>query len=293
MDYGYYDDDGLAGLGGERKHAAAAAAAAAAACQLECAALARHSLCDDGLGGLGGSYAPPPATYEAPDMFADDALMMGMPNDEEQQQQQQQQQQQPGDDAGLGDEADPELASALDALDAPYGQETTQGTGSQVDSRSRAASEGWGSGDDEATEDEIVDGDEDMAEQQPEEQQEPEDPAAAEAQRQNAWYKECFDAMTEAQRNRLEAYIRSNLQKKTMKKVLQELTGLTLNDRLVIAISSITKMFVGELVETARQIAAREGHSGALLPSHIRQAHAALSADGRVPHGGSRPLRLR
>ncbi|WIA14954.1 hypothetical protein OEZ85_001665 [Tetradesmus obliquus] len=261
MDYGYYDDDGLAGLGG-----------------------------DDGLGGLGGSYAPPPATYEAPDMFADDALMMGMPNDEEQQQQQQQQQQ-PGDDAGLGDEADPELASALDALDAPYGQETTQGTGSQVDSRSRAASEGWGSGDDEATEDEIVDGDEDMAEQQPEEQQEPEDPAAAEAQRQNAWYKECFDAMTEAQRNRLEAYIRSNLQKKTMKKVLQELTGLTLNDRLVIAISSITKMFVGELVETARQIAAREGHSGALLPSHIRQAHAALSADGRVPHGGSRPLR--
>lgn len=32
--------------------------------------------------------------------------------------------------------------------------------------------------------------------------------------------------------------------------MLQELTGLTLNDRLVIAISSITKMFVGELVET-------------------------------------------
>lgn len=31
--------------------------------------------------------------------------------------------------------------------------------------------------------------------------------------------RECFDAMTEAQRNRLEAYIRSNLQKKTMKKV--------------------------------------------------------------------------
>lgn len=33
--------------------------------------------------------------------------------------------------------------------------------------------------------------------------------------------RECFDAMSEAQRNRLEAYIRSNLQKKTMKKVLQ------------------------------------------------------------------------
>jgi hypothetical protein len=34
----------------------------------------------------------------------------------------------------------------------------------------------------------------------------------------------------------------------------------------------------------ARQIAARQGHSGALLPSHIRAAYNALSADGRVPH---------
>ncbi|KAF6252498.1 hTAFII28-like protein conserved region-domain-containing protein [Scenedesmus sp. NREL 46B-D3] len=137
------------------------------------------------------------------------------------------------------------------------------------------------------------DADEDMAEPQAEEQQEPEDPAAVEAQRQNAWYKECFLAMTEAQRNRLEAYNRSNLQKKTMKKVLQELTGLTLNDRFVIAMSSITKMFVGELIETARQIAAHEGHSGALLPSHIRQAHAALSDDSRGRHAGAKPLRLR
>jgi hypothetical protein len=32
--------------------------------------------------------------------------------------------------------------------------------------------------------------------------------------------------------------------------VLQELTGLTLNDKLIVAISSITKMFVGELIET-------------------------------------------
>jgi hypothetical protein len=29
--------------------------------------------------GIGGTYAPPPASYEAPDMFADDGLMLGMP----------------------------------------------------------------------------------------------------------------------------------------------------------------------------------------------------------------------
>jgi hypothetical protein len=35
--------------------------------------------------------------------------------------------------------------------------------------------------------------------------------------------------------------------------VLQELTGLTLNDKLIVAISSITKMFVGELIETGEE----------------------------------------
>jgi hTAFII28-like protein conserved region len=55
--------------------------------------------------------------------------------------------------------------------------------------------------------------------------------------------------MSEAQRNRLEAFTRSSLQKKTMKKVLTELTGGALNDRLVMAIASVTKMHVGEIVE--------------------------------------------
>jgi hypothetical protein len=36
--------------------------------------------------------------------------------------------------------------------------------------------------------------------------------------------------------------------------VLQELTGLTLNDKLIVAISSITKMFVGELIETGEDV---------------------------------------
>ena len=39
----------------------------------------------------------------------------------------------------------------------------------------------------------------------------------------------------------------------------------------------------------ARIRAAREGHKGALLPSHIRQAYAQLEAERRTPH--SRALR--
>lgn len=35
---------------------------------------------------------------------------------------------------------------------------------------------------------------------------------------------------------------------------LQELTGTALNDRIVLAIGTITKMFVGELVETGEVV---------------------------------------
>eukprot|EP00879_Flechtneria_rotunda_P005570 GHRR01005864.1.p1 GENE.GHRR01005864.1~~GHRR01005864.1.p1 ORF type:complete len:266 (+),score=97.63 GHRR01005864.1:4469-5266(+) len=259
--YGGYYDDGLGGLGG---------------------------MGDDGLGGLGGMQQQ--QTYEPQPMFADDGLML-FPAEE-----------QPIDEAEPitnKENEDPDDAAALDAA---LGIEPAQATSgldsmSQLPSRTQHTS-GYDDDDDddEATEDEVVEeeGDEQTGGQADvEEEQQPEDPTAAEAQRQNAWYKECFDAMTEAQRNRLEAYIRSNLQKKTMKKVLQELTGTQLNDRIVIAIGSITKMFVGELIETARQIAAGQGHTGALLPSHVRTAYNALNADGRAPQQRTNAKRLR
>jgi transcription initiation factor TFIID subunit 11 len=236
---------------------------------------------DDGLGGLGG-YAPP-----QPPMYGDDGLMY-LPMDEPV----------PANEPQADNQE--ELAELLDV--GLFGTEPSQAA-SQPDSASPLP--GDDDEDDEASEDEqdfddVDEGGQEqqllsVQEEQQQEEQQPEllDPEASEAQRQNAWYKECFDAMSEAQRNRLEAYIRSNLQKKTMKKVLQELTGTALNDRIVLAIGTITKMFVGELIETARQIAAHQAHTGPLLPSHIRQAYNALNFDNRVPHHSKpKPMRL-
>jgi hypothetical protein len=46
-------------------------------------------------------------------------------------------------------------------------------------------------------------------------------------------------------------------------------------------------------VPAGRQVAACQGHTGALLPSHIRAAYQLLSEDGKVPHKlPSKPLRL-
>jgi hypothetical protein len=44
---------------------------------------------------------------------------------------------------------------------------------------------------------------------------------------------------------------------------------------------------------TARQIAVQEGHTGALLPRHIRAAHRVLSTDPRVPVASAPAKQLR
>lgn len=58
-----------------------------------------------------------------------------------------------------------------------------------------------------------------------------------------------FEAMTEPQRNRYEAYRRSAISKKNMRKLLEKLIGSKANDKVLIAMSSITKLFLGEVVE--------------------------------------------
>ena len=79
-------------------------------------------------------------------------------------------------------------------------------------------------------------------------------------------------AMTEEQLNRYESYRRSSLPKAKMKKLLSQVLG-TVNDRTVIAVCGVSKVFVGELVEAARLLAAQEGHAGPLLPRHIHRAY--------------------
>lgn len=146
----YYQDDGLGGLGG-----------------------------DDGLGGLGG-YAPP----QQP-MYGDDGLMY-MPMDEPE----------PVKDPNDNQQ---ELEDLLDAgLFREQSQPASQpDSGSHLPSRSQRSDDD--DEDDEATEDEPEFDEFDEAGRQeqpmmveePQQEVQPEilDPAAMEAQRQNAWYK--------------------------------------------------------------------------------------------------------
>ncbi|KAJ4871882.1 transcription initiation factor TFIID subunit 11-like [Raphanus sativus] len=55
------------------------------------------------------------------------------------------------------------------------------------------------------------------------------------------------------------------------------------DDPRLSVVSGIAKMFVGELVETARLIMVKRKESGHIRPCHIRESYRSLKLQGKVP----------
>jgi transcription initiation factor TFIID subunit 11 len=90
--------------------------------------------------------------------------------------------------------------------------------------------------------------------------------------------------MTEAQLDRYEAFRRSSL-KKPVQKLVQALTGTSIKsqDKSLIALSSIAKTFIGQLIESAVEIATERGEAGKPLePTHIIAAYERLKQEEGV-----------
>eukprot|EP00873_Tetraselmis_striata_P041416 jgi/Tetstr1/461680/TSEL_006780.t1 len=106
-----------------------------------------------------------------------------------------------------------------------------------------------------------------------------------------------LNKLNDVQLHRYEQYRRSTLQKDNMRKLVQHITNkdplFAVNDKSLIVICGVAKIYVGELIETARSIATALGHTGALEPFHIRAAYRKLDGLGKIPHrGGPRRLKL-
>lgn len=131
-------------------------------------------------------------------------------------------------------------------------------------------------GDDEtAREEEMIDG-EDL------DHRHRDDDEAVEAQRDadRARMLELLKTFTPSQMERYECYRRSNLSKPMLRRLFKAATGVTLNPNGLIILAGISKMFVGEMVETARDVMRARGLNEyeEIRPEHLREAAAVIDA---------------
>lgn len=89
---------------------------------------------------------------------------------------------------------------------------------------------------------------------------------------------------TEEQMSRYESFRRSGFQKSNMRRLLTSITGNPkISMPVTIVVSGIAKMFVGDLVETARAVMNERKETGPIRPCHIREAYRRLKLEGKVP----------
>ncbi|VUZ48809.1 unnamed protein product [Hymenolepis diminuta] len=91
----------------------------------------------------------------------------------------------------------------------------------------------------------------------------------------------------EDQLSRFEAFRRATFTKSAVSRLISSVSQTTFSPNVVIAMSGITKVFVGELVEEALDYKQQVQETGPLLPKHIRVAYDRLRMKDRT----SRPNR--
>ncbi|KRH91781.1 Transcription initiation factor TFIID, subunit TAF11, partial [Pseudoloma neurophilia] len=90
------------------------------------------------------------------------------------------------------------------------------------------------------------------------------------------------DQLSESELVQYESFRRSGFSKALIKKVVNSILGQACNPNFLIAISGISKVFVGEMVSKAKQIQKNWKQTGPLLPSHIHEAYRQLY--GKMPN---------
>lgn len=87
---------------------------------------------------------------------------------------------------------------------------------------------------------------------------------------------------SEEQLNRYEVFRRSAFQKSTVKKIIQTVGGKSVSASVVIAMSGIAKVYIGEIVERALDLKTKWDDTGPIQPKHLREAFRLLKNESKV-----------
>lgn len=85
-----------------------------------------------------------------------------------------------------------------------------------------------------------------------------------------------IDQMSDEELHRYEAFRRAAFNKNGIRKIVNSVLNQSCNPNFIIAVGGVAKVFIGEMIELAKDIQKEWKDEGALKPSHIHEAYRRL-----------------
>ncbi|KAI9255164.1 hTAFII28-like protein conserved region-domain-containing protein [Phascolomyces articulosus] len=95
----------------------------------------------------------------------------------------------------------------------------------------------------------------------------------AQMEKQKEDMKLLLENFSSEQLQRYEAYRRSALNRTNVRRLVSQVLNQQCSQTMAIVVAGFSKVYVGEIVEKAREVMEDWGHTGAIRPEHLREAN--------------------